>query len=115
NLCLQGKLSRETVADTLHSYDVKLDLEVFRFYNRFYADLAKEDKRTSKFSVEMSDKEKFPYHYLNYQFANEEHISTVFQTLFSKIKEEDIPNILNTYQRFPEIASLLPLVDLVPS
>ena len=115
NLCLQGKLSRETVADTLHSYDVKLDLEVFRFYNRFYADLAKEDKRTSKFSVEMSDKEKFPYHYLNYQFANEEHISTVLQTLFSKIKEEDIPNILNTYQRFPEIASLLPLVDLVPS
>ena len=63
----------------------------------------------------MSDKEKFPYHYLNYQFANEEHISTVLQTLFSKIKEEDIPNILNTYQRFPEIASLLPLVDLVPS
>ena len=115
SLCLNGNLSRETVADALHSYDAKLGLEVFRFYNRFYLELAKKDKRTLKSSVDLTDKEKIPYHYLNYQIANEKHLASVLQNLFSIIKEEDIPKIRDTYQKFPEIAMLLPLVDLVPS
>lgn len=115
NLCLHGNLNRETVAQTLHAHDDKLTSEVFRFYNRFYADLARKDKRTDKISVGMVDKEKLPYHYLNYQIANENHTATILQKMISKIKEDDISKILNTYQNFPEIALLLPLVDLVPS
>ena len=113
DLCLNGNLTLKAVTDILQSSDDKVNLEVFRYYNQFYTTFPK-DKIISEFSVTMSDKEKFPYHYQNYQIANEKHFLYVLQLFFSKLMEKDIPNILNTFSHFPKIALLLPLVNLVP-